>query len=94
MRDIIKEQEIFDETRNIVGELTDNESAKIKAGDAISFLESKKLTKDELIGVFHSGAGFITGELTRIKKSSLIARIVDECLMSFDISLKDLANLK
>ena len=91
-RDFNREHEIFDEVRDIVGELTDINSAKIQAKKATTHLENLNLTKNELIGVFSSGAGFITNELTRIKKSSLIARIVEECLISFDMSLDELAS--
>lgn len=85
MRDIIKEEQIFNEVRSIVGELTDNESAKVQAEKARIFLEDLKLTNRELINVFDSGAGFVPNKMWSMTKVGIINRIVNECLSSFDI---------
>ena len=87
--DYIAKEAIFNKTHEIVGELTDLPSAVRQAHTATEFLNKQNLTHKELLSVFFSGAGFVTPKIARLNKKDLIARIVEECLLSFDISVED-----
>jgi len=78
---------IFQKVYSIVGELYDVPTAKIQAQEAREYLYKENLTKDELRRVFLDGAGFLTSKISNLSKQELRERIIEECLMSFDISI-------
>ena len=93
-RNVFEEAEIFHEIRDIVGMLTDNYSAIWQAEEAKKVLEEMKLTKNELLRVFLSGAGFLTAKHDRMTKDEIRTQIVEHCLISFDIDLEELEAIK